>query len=513
MATRPTTSALRARVVGARGSRSAATVRELPRRAWRRVRSTPPALAVLLVLAAANGIAWAAVTPPIHGPDELTHVAYVQALVETGDGPLRDSGTAQYSRELEIIGQGLNVLPIVQHFEGRPAWHRVDEVEAQLEREGAAARNAATGPNAAAANPPVYYLYAAAVWELTPDRSLLGRLMSVRLATIALFVVTVGLAWLVAAELFSAAWARPLVAGVVALNPKLASIAGNVNPDAMLVLLSTAVLLAALRLVQRGPTPGRVAALAVLALLGVLTHGRGYFLAPLAGAVVAIALWRARPPRRTALVLGGAAAATLALALVLGAAWTRSHAGGAAFGGAAPAAGSFVPREFLSYVWQFYFPRFAFLDASVGQGYGYRELFVTRFFGGAVNLEIDLPNKAYDAIQVGAWLGLLAVWTALAARWRDVARRWPALAVCALMFLGMMALLHLVSYTSIKAGGGVVITGRYLLPCIALMGVAIAFVATSLPRWLGVPLAGAALALASLHSIVLLGLAAERFLA
>ncbi|MDQ3740293.1 MAG: glycosyltransferase family 39 protein, partial [Actinomycetota bacterium] len=267
--------------------------RQLPARAWRRIRATPPALAILLVLAAANGIAWAAVTPPIHGPDELTHVAYVQALVETGDGPKRDGGSGQYSRELEVLNEGLYLGPITQHFEGRPAWHRVDEVEAELDRLGDRGRNAATGPNAAAANPPVYYLYAAAVWELTPDRSLLGRLMSVRLATVALFVLTVGLAWLIAAELLSAWWARPLVAGIVALNPKLASIAGNVNPDAMLVLLSTAVLLAALRLVSRGLTPQRLVALVVLALLGVLTHGRGYFLAPLAGAAIVLALLKA----------------------------------------------------------------------------------------------------------------------------------------------------------------------------------------------------------------------------
>ncbi|HEX2084887.1 MAG TPA: DUF2142 domain-containing protein [Solirubrobacteraceae bacterium] len=488
--------------------------RQLPGRAWRAVRRTPPALAILLVLAAANGIAWAAVTPPIHGPDELTHAAYVQALVETGGGPTRDSGSGQYSRELEILAEGLYLNAITQHFEGRPAWHRVDEVEAQLEREGERARTAATGPNAAAANPPVYYLYAAAVWELTPDRSALGRLMSVRLATVLLFVLTVGLAWLIAAELFSAPWARPVVAGIVALNPKLASIAGNVNPDAMLVLLSTAVLLAALRLVRRGPTPWRVGGLALLALLGVLTHGRGYFLAPLAAIAIGIALWRARPPRRTALVLGGAAAAALVLAIVLGAAWTRGHAGGAAFGGAAPAAGSFALGEFLSYVWQFYFPtRFGFLEESVGQGYGYRQMFISRFFGGGVNLELDFPNGTYDAIQIGAWLGLIAVWTMAAVRWRSLLARWPAVVVCVLMFLGMVALLHLVSYTSIKAGGGIVITGRYLLPGIALMGAAVAFVATSLPRWIGVPLGGAALALAALHSIAMLGLGVERFLA
>ena len=492
---------------------SRAGAEAVARRAVRRLRRTPPALVLLLVLAAANGIAWAALTPPIHGPDELTHVAYVQSLVETGHGPQRDKGTGQYSRELEIIAEGLYLNPITQHFEGRPAWHRVDEVEAQLREEGNAAKTDATGPNAAAANPPVYYLYASAVWELTPDRSLLGRLMSVRLATVALFVITVGLAWLIAAELFSAWWARPLVAGLVALNPKLASIAGNVNPDALLVLFSTAVLLMSLRLVQRGLTWQRVVAVAVLALLGVLTHGRGYFLAPLAAIAIGIALFRARPDRRTALLLGGGAAVVLLGSILLGAAWTRSHAGGAAFGGAAPASGSFVPMEFLSYVWQFYFPRYGFLDPSVGQGYGYRQMFITRFFGGGVNLELDLPNGAYDAIQIGAWLGLVVLLLTAAVRWRALRARWPAVVICVCMFLGMVALLHLVSYSSIKAGGGLVITGRYLLPGIALMGCAVAFVATSLPRWLGVPLAGAALALASLHSMAMLGLGVERFLA
>jgi hypothetical protein len=140
-------------------------------------------------------------------------------------------------------------------------------------------------------------------------------------------------------------------------------------------------------------------------------------------------------------------------------------------------------------------------------------MFISRFFGGGVNLELDLPNGAYDAIQIGAWLGLFALCITAALRWRAVRDRWPAVVVCVLMFGGMVALLHIVSYTSIKAGGGLVITGRYLLPAIALMGCAVAFVATSLPRWLGVPLAGAALALASLHSMAMLGLGVERFLA
>jgi hypothetical protein len=499
--------------VPALAARALATARALPGRGWRRLRRTPPALAVLLVLAAAQAVAWSAITPPIHGPDELTHAAYIQALVETGDGPEGNSGTAQYSREIEIIAQGLYVLPITQHYEGRPAWHRVDEVERQLAREGDAARNPATGPNAAAGNPPLYYLYGAAVWELTPDRSLLGRLQSVRLATIVPFLVTVVLAWLLAAELFSAAWARPLVAGIVALNPKLASVAANVNPDAMLVMLSTAALLAAVRLVTRGPTAARVAVLVLAAALGVLTHGRGYFLAPFAVLALVVALWRARPPLRTALLLGGTAAAGLVAVVVLAMAWIRAHSAGAAIGSVAPSEGSFNVREFLSYVWQFYLPRYDWMTSTVGAGYGYRQMYIVTFFGSLVNLELLFSEAKHQLLQMGAFLGLAALWTAAWARWRDVRDRWPEVVLALAFFAGMVLVLHLVSYTSLKNGTGAVITGRYLLPALALAAAAVAFVATSLPRRLGVPFAGAALGLAALHAMAQLGFGVERFLA
>lgn len=477
------------------------------------MRRIPPVLAVLVVIAIAHGVAWTAITPPLQGPDELTHISYVQSLVEAGQGPQLSGGSGQYSRELEILGEGLYVLPITQHFEGRPAWHLVDEVEQRLEEEGADARTKATGPNAAAGNPPLYYLYAAGVWELTPDRSLLGRLTSVRLATVIPFAITVVLAWLIAAELFATAWARPLVAGIVALNPKLASIAGNVNPDALLVMFSSAVLLAALRVVQRGLSPPRVIALVAFAAAGVLTHGRGYFLAPLALVAIAIALLRERPDRRRALIFGGASLLGILVALYLGTSWTRAHAAGAAFGGAAPSSGAFDVGEFLSYVWQFYFPGFHFLDESIAGGYGYYQMWIQNFFGGMVNLELNFRAEKYESIKLGAFLGIVAVWTTAAVRWRALAARWPAVLICLAMFFGMVALLHLVSYTSLKNGTGPVITGRYLLVCIPLMGAAIAFVATSLPRALGVALGGAALGLASLHALAMLGFGVERFLA
>ena len=78
-------------------------------------------------------------------------------------------------------------------------------------------------------------------------------------------------------------------------------------------------------------------------------------------------------------------------------------------------------------------------------------------------------------------------------------------------FLGLMALLHLVSYSSLRTGSDPVITGRYLLPGVALYGVAIAFVASSLPRRLGPLVAGAILGAATLLALGGLGLGVARF--
>ena len=56
------------------------------------VRALHPALVVLLVLAAAHGVAWAVVTAPLNGPDESAHFAYAQDLAENHHAPSRDGG-------------------------------------------------------------------------------------------------------------------------------------------------------------------------------------------------------------------------------------------------------------------------------------------------------------------------------------------------------------------------------------------------------------------------------------
>jgi hypothetical protein len=77
--------------------------------------------------------------------------------------------------------------------------------------------------------------------------------------------------------------------------------------------------------------------------------------------------------------------------------------------------------------------------------------------------------------------------------------------------VAMMGVLHITSYQSLLTSQDPIITGRYLLPCVALYGVGAAFVCTSLPRRLGPVLAGALLGASALLSLGGIGLTLERF--
>lgn len=458
----------------------------------RRLRSAPLALWILLAIAAVHGTAWSFVTAPLNGPDETSHIGYVQALVTTGDGPDRGQGSGSYSTEVSLAGQELYLFPIRGQPSGKPAWDRVNEVEAAMDELGKESRENTTGPNPAAINPPLYYAYAAAAWQLSPDRSLLGRITAARLATVLLLVIAVLLAWLVAGEVFTRTWPRFLATALVALHPKLGHTAGQVNPDLMLVVFATAFLLAALRLVNRGPTPGRLIALGVTAAGGVLSHPRGLYLLPAALVVLGVTAIQRRPRAASAAKGAGIVGALLLAGFTVAYLYSRGHAAGSAFGGNAPAASGFNFREFGSYLWQFYFPKFGFFTATFGPpgGYGYKQFFIQTFFGSYAHFEVNFNTLVYDRIQILAFAGLIGLYTAIVVRRREVLRRWPAVLVVTATFGGMLMQLHATSYASLRDGGlDIVITGRYLLPAIALYGLAAAWTVGSLPRRLG-PIAG-----------------------
>jgi Predicted membrane protein (DUF2142) len=475
------------------------------------VRAVPPALVVLLVLAAAHGVAWAVVTAPLNGPDESAHFAYAQDLAENHHAPSRQSGAGSVSTEAGTLYYRLNLAPILLQPEGKPTKSAVDRVKALLDKLPPSARKDGTGPNAAANYPPAYYVYEAVAYEISPARSLLGRLFFMRLATTLLLVITVWLTWLIAAELFTRTWVRTLATGMVALQPKLGFGAGIINPDLMLVMAATGALLMGLRLVRHGPTLGRVLWLAAFAGLGAVVHPRGLFLPPFAVIALAIALLRAWPGRRRALGFSAAVVGIAFASVAISIAWSQAHAGGAI---SENPVGGFSARQFASYLWQFYLPKLSLMNPKVGPpDYGYRQVYIDSYFSAFASFSVSYRPIVLDGLQVAAGIGLAALWTTVVARWPAVVARWREVAVCVVFFLGLMSLLHIVSYMNLRGSTDPVLTGRYLLPAVALYGCAIAWVAASLPRRTKVALARVLLGAALLLAVGGIGLSLDRFYA
>jgi 4-amino-4-deoxy-L-arabinose transferase-like glycosyltransferase len=332
-----------------------------------------------------------------------------------------------------------------------------------------------------------------------------------RIANGLLFVLTVALTWLAAAELFRNVLARAVAAGAVALQPMAAFMSGVVNPDTMLMAVWAAFVAVALRLILRGFTAWRVAGVIGLAIASVLTHGRGLPLLAVAVFAFGLAWWRHRPAIGRRWAWAGAAVALIGVAVAI----KLVSANGGAYGGEINLGRSFSLGQFGSFVWQFYLPKLPFMDVRIGPDYGYRQLFIERYLAGTFgSLEVAFSGRIYQLVQLAAGAGFIGLIAAVVARWREIALRWDAFLFLVLTVVSCVGFLHLVSYRAI-AGGSVndpLIVGRYLLPLTCIFGLAAGFLVTSVRRF-QLPFAAVLLSLGILLQLGALGLTFARFYA
>jgi 4-amino-4-deoxy-L-arabinose transferase-like glycosyltransferase len=477
----------------------------------RRRGRVPRPLALLLALTALLSLAWALVTAPLQGPDEPQHVAYAQHLAETGNRPSPVAGWPPESTQLGALRFYLNLGQLAGDRNARPAWTEAEVARLReiLAEQPPSARADGVGPNPLGKNPPVYYGLEALAYHaggLTGDP--FAQLLVMRLLNGLLLVATVAMTWLIAAELFGAAWVRLTAAACVALLPQLGFLSGVVNSDNLLVAGWTALTLAAVRLVRRGPTPARVVTTCAAAAVCLLTHGRGLAAAPALVAVLAVALVRHRPSVRAVAPALAAGAAVLLVAFGLYRLALAPETG--AYGGELNAGQTFSVSGLISWTWQFYFPALPFM-APKAVDYGYRQVFIESFFGQFGTLDTPFSRGTYDLIQDLVFLGLVGLAIALWTR-RDAVRAQAASALTLLALAGsMFALLHLASYRAVANGGDPLITGRYFLPLVATFGIAVAFGLASLPRRVGPVVAGAVLGGLVALSLGGLGLTLARF--
>jgi 4-amino-4-deoxy-L-arabinose transferase-like glycosyltransferase len=469
-----------------------------------RLKQVPTPLALILLVAASLSVAWDVASPSLEGPDEAKHFAYVQYLAETGHLPrVQTKGepeVAPGSTEEQVTVNGLGLRPAITNRRVRPFWSSADltllhQAERSMPR---GSRGNGGADNPLAKNPPLYYALMTIPYRVFVWLPLMKRVFVMRLFNVLFYVVTIVLAWMIAGELFGTVrWKQTLTAGAVALEPQMAFLSTAINPDGMLIAIVTGFLLASIRLVKRGPSLWRVLGASLLAAAAVLTHGRGLVTLPVLAVVLVVTWIRHRSAARGALVLGVGGVAPVGVAFIAYALFGKAGGTSSLYGGQVTELNSthhgFKLGQFLATIWNFYLEPIVALPKRIGPKWGWRQVFIEGFYGGFGSGNVSFPRGVLSALQTLTLLGLLGLVAAVVAAWRQVRRAWPFVLIALSLLVTSVVFFHYVNYRAVLTrGSGHLFVGRYLLPMIALFGVAITFVASSLPRRLG-PLFGAAI--------------------
>ncbi|MDO8210008.1 hypothetical protein [Conexibacter sp. CPCC 206217] len=480
------------------------------RHARTRMAAIPSALWILLAMTTVLAFAWAILLPPFQGPDEESHFNYTQQIVEKRTIPWKPTGTLAPGAR-QGVGTELGVAlgesgdtALVGNLADRANWTAVDEdIWRDLNSTLPDIAKSNGGYLPAMRNPPLYYLYASVPYAITSGASIWTRELAVRLFGIPLLLGTVVFAWLIAGEVFRRRrWLQVTAAGVVALDAQLVHLSSVVNPDAMLALLGSAVLYLSVVLLRHGLTRGRVAWMVAVAVACAATHPRGLSICGAGLLAIAIAAWRSTGPH-TPRAARRMKLASWALGILGVAVLTVLAAG-------SPSPGAM--RQFGSYLWQFYLPKLGFMDPSIRPDYGARQAFVERFFGTYAQLDTVLSRDVLDLIWTGVRVGLVLFLASLVVQRRSVRANLDVVAVLGFALLFYLGVNHVLAYRALRTNPlDPVLTGRYLLPLIALMGLAVATVVRALPRTAGAVATSAALSLAVLLQFAALGAVVVRF--
>ncbi len=478
-----------------------------------------PASGRAVALAAASiGLAWALLTPPFQVPDETAHAAYVQYLAETGKLPKEVLGTGAYSGEENALLGAIGFARVIGRPGERVLSTAVDErylrsVEAQPNPpEGNG--NVSTASN----NPPLYYLLQTPVYLATSSGGLLTQLVAMRVLSVLFVSLSVLLAFLFVRELLPRSPQLWVLGGLAAaFQPVLGFIGSGVNPDSLLYLCASGTLWLAARILRRGLTVRRAAALGGFVLAGLLT--KPLFMALVPPAAVAVLVAAARDPKGSwRAVLAGAAVVAVPMAIYIAlAASVLDHpyfgvavdVANRATGAGSSGTAFTVGRE-ISFVLQQFLPRLPFLQDFV-PGFPARDTWLNGLVGVFGWLDYQLAYTkvqfAYRLVQVL----LVLVLVALVSVRRDLRRHLPLAVVCLIAMASLFAVIGVTDYQAFNANSPRFQQARYLLPLLALYAGLFALAGRGLGRHLARLALPALWVLVSLHTFAAMVLTANRY--
>jgi 4-amino-4-deoxy-L-arabinose transferase-like glycosyltransferase len=468
--------------------------------------SLPRAGWLCLAVTLLNGFAWSLITPPFHVPDEMSHVAYIQYLAETGDAPRHVAGDYM-SQEQTVTLERLRFFVTVGQPANRPIWTDTaqqvldDGVADDLDRVSDGSSSTAVN------NPPLFYALQVLPYEVASEGTLLDRLFAMRLVSVLLSGLTVLAVFLFLREAFPRTpWAWPTGALAVAFQPLFGFISTGVNNDSGLYLAGALLFLVLARAFRRGLTVRRGVAIGAVVGLGLVTKLTFVAFVPAVALALVLLVWRARDDLRRSVpavaMAAGVAAVPVLVYLALNAVWDRELFGGLA-GDEVAAVADPRPsslKELLSYTWQLYLPRLPF-QADLIPGVPPQNLWLDGFIGRFGWLDYGFGPWVYDAGLIAAIaIALLAVAGAVAGR-RQLRARGAELAVYVVATLGLMFVIARFGYSAYVSAPYPFEQARYLLPLLAPFAAVLVLAARAAGRR-HAPIAGAiVVALMAAHSL------------
>jgi len=456
----------------------------------RLLRRIPGPLLSLCLVALTFGVAWALVTPAFQAPDENQHFAYAEYLARTGHLP-GQSGKPSFSTEQREGGLASNSdqvagSPATKMTWDEDAWHAWQRHDAAMPD---ALKSDAGGEIPAASNPPLYYLYEALPAKLTQGGDEFTRLAWERIFSAFWLVVLVAFAWLLAGEVFAGdRTAQFLTAATAGLLPMVQFVTASITPDAALYAVWTGALWAGTLVLKRGLTTGR--AVLFLGAVGAacVVKATSYALLPGALLVLAIGAWRLHRAGSSRALLRLLAAGA-ALAVTLGGWFLIAHASNRAGAAQITDAANGQPfhlHDFLSYLYQYYFPR-VFGMHRYGfppyfHGMPLYDIWMRGIWGTFGWTEVRFPEWMY-----GVLTGITAVLVAGVVAALIRFRRSVDLAVFAFLLLTAVVLLAGLQWTDYNKllenhRNGAFIQGRYAFPMVAVGGLGVAAAMRLVPR-------------------------------
>ncbi len=475
-------------------------------RVWAAIRGIPTTAWVCALVAILNCACWSFLIPPLQGPDEQAHFAYVQQLVENGKMP-NGSSEENFSPEelaaMNDLGFGEVILdPGSPSILNRAGHEKLvhDLSQPGLSRKG----DGSVG--VAASEPPLYYALQTVPYELGSGSTLITRLELMRLLSALLCGLTVLFVFLFIREALPAVpWAWTVGALSTALSPLLGFVGGSLDPDALLFAVCAALFYCFARAFRRGFDRGMGVALGGVTAIGFLTKVN--FLALTAGIAVGLILLTIREARRsrreafrTLALAAGIAISPGVLYVLVNLAGHKSLLG-IVSGSIETTEHHNIPNE-LAYIWQFYLPRLPSMPHDFPGIFPPWHV----WFKGAIArynwLETSFPGWVYKValIPTAAIAGLCA--RELYLRRRPLRARVAEFAVYLTMLVGLMVLLAAASFDSFPTLALGDSEPRYFLPMLALGGTLLALSARGAGKRYG-PVAGAAIVMLILGHDVL----------